>query len=103
MRGDLQLRQGDTVYVLRDIVIPGTNKKHTYKTIKEIKYEDLDIFRIERLWKDSKTGQRFAYGHHFLRPHETYHEPTRKYVPIIKYSTTTVTLEKKSTQHSITS
>ncbi|XP_017772176.1 PREDICTED: histone-lysine N-methyltransferase ash1 [Nicrophorus vespilloides] len=79
MRGELQLRQGDTVYVLRDIPIPGTDKKHTYDTIGEIKYADLDIFRIERLWKDSKNGTRFAYGHHYLRPHETYHEPTRKF------------------------
>lgn len=77
LRGNLQLRQGDTVYVLRDIPIPGTNKKHTYDTVGEVKYADLDIFRIERLWKDFK-GQRIAYGHHYLRPHETYHEPTRK-------------------------
>lgn len=26
-------------------------------------------------------GDRFAYGHHYLRPHETYHEPTRKFYP----------------------
>ncbi|GLV31179.1 absent small or homeotic discs 1 [Carabus blaptoides fortunei] len=81
IRADLQLRQGDTVYVLRDIPIPGTDKKHTYDTVGEVKYTDLDIFRIERLWKDSKTGQRFAFGHHYLRPHETYHEPTRKFFP----------------------
>jgi len=24
-------------------------------------------------------GERFAFGHHYLRPHETYHEPTRKF------------------------
>lgn len=77
-RDDLQLRQGDTVYVLRDITIPGTNKKHTYETIGKVEYTDLDIFRIERLWKNRESGQRFAYGHHYLRPHETYHEPTRK-------------------------
>ncbi|XP_044257929.1 histone-lysine N-methyltransferase ash1 isoform X1 [Tribolium madens] len=81
LRGELQLRQGDTVYVLRDIPIPGTDRKHTYDTIGKIDYSELDIFRIERLWKDSKTGQRFAYGHHYLRPHETYHEPTRKFFP----------------------
>uniref|UniRef100_A0A1Y1JZE7 Histone-lysine N-methyltransferase n=1 Tax=Photinus pyralis TaxID=7054 RepID=A0A1Y1JZE7_PHOPY len=81
LRGNLQLRQGDTVYMLRDIPIFGTDRKHTYETIGEIKYSDLDIFRIERLWKDSKTGQRFAYGHHYLRPHETFHEPTRKFFP----------------------
>ncbi|XP_044735894.1 histone-lysine N-methyltransferase ash1 isoform X2 [Chrysoperla carnea] len=81
MRGDLQLRQGDTVYVLRDIPIEGTDKKHTYETIGDIEFTELDIFRIERLWKDKETGKRMAYGHHYLRPHETYHEPTRKFFP----------------------
>ncbi|XP_053986927.1 uncharacterized protein LOC128880653 isoform X1 [Hylaeus volcanicus] len=73
MRGDLQLRQGDTVYVLRD-----TPEKHTYKTIQKPDYEQMDIFRIERLWKNVE-GERFVFGHHYLRPHETYHEPTRKF------------------------
>ncbi|XP_043479533.1 histone-lysine N-methyltransferase ash1 [Leptopilina heterotoma] len=73
LRGDLQLRQGDTVYVLRD-----TPEKHTYKTIQNPDYEQMDIFRIERLWKTTK-GERFVFGHHYLRPHETYHEPTRKF------------------------
>lgn len=78
LRGDLQIRQGDTVYVLRS---DGESQvKVTYKTIKEPKYGDMDIFRIERLWKDKK-GERFAFGHHYLRPHETYHEPTRKFYP----------------------
>ncbi|KAG7209902.1 hypothetical protein KM043_011498 [Ampulex compressa] len=73
LRGELQLRQGDTVYVLRD-----TPEKHTYKTIQKPDYEQMDIFRIERLWKNSE-GERFVFGHHYLRPHETYHEPTRKF------------------------
>ncbi|XP_076680108.1 histone-lysine N-methyltransferase ash1 isoform X5 [Andrena cerasifolii] len=73
MRGDLQLRQGDTVYVLRD-----TPEKHTYRTIQKPDYEQMDIFRIERLWKNTE-GERFVFGHHYLRPHETYHEPTRKF------------------------
>jgi histone-lysine N-methyltransferase ASH1L len=52
-------RAGDTVYVLRDIIeetAPKTSPpaKHTYKTIKNFSYADLDIFRIERLWKDEK-------------------------------------------------
>ena len=78
LRGDLQVRESDTVYVLRDITIPGTDKKHTYDTIGDICYNDLDIFRIEKLWIHKDTGEKFAYGHHFLRPHETFHEPTRK-------------------------
>lgn len=24
-------------------------------------------------------GAKFAFGHHYLRPHETYHEPSRKF------------------------
>lgn len=51
---------GDTVYVLRDMPNEETGSsttppsKHTYKTIKNIKFSDCDIFKIERLWKDEK-------------------------------------------------
>ena len=24
-------------------------------------------------------GEKFAFGHHYFRPHETYHEPTRRF------------------------
>ena len=37
------------------------------------KTSDLDIFQVERLWID-EAGQRFIYGHHFLRPRDTFHE-----------------------------
>lgn len=79
-RDDLQIRVNDTVYVLRDIVNPDSGKSHSYKTIKDFKYSDCDIFRVERLWKN-ESGERFSFGHHYLRPHETYHEPTRKFYP----------------------
>ncbi|XP_068148570.1 LOW QUALITY PROTEIN: histone-lysine N-methyltransferase ash1 [Drosophila tropicalis] len=83
MRGnDLQVRQGDAVYVLRDIPIKDNEeqKKHTYETIGKIDYQECDIFRVEHLWKN-ETGKRFIFGHHFLRPHETFHEPTRRFYP----------------------
>ncbi|KAI9588335.1 histone-lysine N-methyltransferase ash1 [Glossina fuscipes] len=87
MRGkNLQVRQGDAVYVLRDIPIKDEvgnilpSKKHTYETIGEIDYNECDIFRVERLWKDEE-GKRLIFGHHFLRPHETFHEPSRKFYP----------------------
>ncbi|XP_055601649.1 histone-lysine N-methyltransferase ash1-like isoform X1 [Uranotaenia lowii] len=87
MRGNLQIRQTDTVYVLRDIPMSpdpdnpnGPHRKHTYKTIGNIDYAECDIFRVESLWKD-KEGRRFVYGHHYLRPHETFHEPTRRFYP----------------------
>ncbi|XP_038122392.1 histone-lysine N-methyltransferase ash1 isoform X2 [Culex quinquefasciatus] len=87
LRGNLQIRQTDTVYVLRDIPMsPDPNdpkvqpRKHTYETIGKVDYAECDIFRVESLWKD-KEGRRFVYGHHYLRPHETYHEPTRRFYP----------------------
>ncbi|XP_033161603.1 histone-lysine N-methyltransferase ash1 [Drosophila mauritiana] len=86
MRGDLQVRQGDAVYVLRDIPIKDESgkvlptKKHTYETIGAIDYQECDIFRVEHLWKN-ELGKRFIFGHHFLRPHETFHEPSRRFYP----------------------
>lgn len=83
MRGDLQVRESDTVYILRDISIPHSALtspigKHTYKTIGNVEFTECDIFRVERLWKDNE-GNRFIYGHHYLRPKETFYEPTRKF------------------------
>lgn len=86
MRGELQVRQSDTVYVLRDIPVttdPQSTstspvEKHTYKTIGQIVYSDCDIFRVEHMWKDDK-GNRFVFGHNYYRPHETHYEPSRKF------------------------
>ncbi|XP_034120738.1 histone-lysine N-methyltransferase ash1 isoform X2 [Drosophila guanche] len=86
MRGNLQVRQGDAVYVLRDIPIKDAagnilpSQKHTYETIGAIDYQECDIFRVEHLWKNDE-GKRFIFGHHFLRPHETFHEPSRRFYP----------------------
>ncbi|ALC44770.1 ash1 [Drosophila busckii] len=86
MRGELQVRQGDAVYVLRDIPIKDEagkvlpSQKHTYETIGAIDYQECDIFRVEHLWKNEE-GKRFIFGHHFLRPHETFHEPSRRFYP----------------------
>lgn len=92
MRDDLQVRLGDAVYVLRDIDIQDDNaeghgrdktkeikkRKHNYKTIGKVNYSECDIFRVEQMWKDTE-GNRLVYGHHYLRPYETYHEPTRRF------------------------
>jgi histone-lysine N-methyltransferase ASH1L len=51
----------------------------TYKTVDpSICTLDMDIFRVERLWVN-ESGERFAFGHHYLRPQETFHEPSRKF------------------------
>jgi histone-lysine N-methyltransferase ASH1L len=38
----------------------------------------MDIFRVERLWVN-EAGKKFAFGFHYLRPHETFHEPSRRF------------------------
>merc|ERR1719422_810715 len=54
----------------------------TYKTVVEdrvkVSTQDMDIFRVERLWIN-EAGKKFAFGYHYLRPHETFHEPSRKF------------------------
>ncbi len=52
----------------------------TYRTVEPgaTAVDDMDIFRVERLWR-TESGQRFAFGHHYLRPRETYHEPSRRF------------------------
>lgn len=54
----------------------------TYKSVdaNTISIDDMDIFRIERLWVN-ESGQRFAFGHHYLRPRETFHEKSRRFFP----------------------
>lgn len=73
MRGDLQVRQTDTVYILRDIQItadPNSRstspvKTHTYKTIGKIENTECNIFRVELLWKDN-DGNRFVFRHQYI-------------------------------------
>uniref|UniRef100_K1RCH0 Putative histone-lysine N-methyltransferase ASH1L n=1 Tax=Magallana gigas TaxID=29159 RepID=K1RCH0_MAGGI len=85
MRDEIQIRVGDCVYVLREVPkpenrIPIDSVKTSYRVISEIGQDKLDIFRIERLWKD-ENGRNFAFGHNYYRPHETFHEPSRKFFP----------------------
>lgn len=59
MRDEIQIRVGDCVYVLREVPkpenrIPIDSVKTSYRVISEIGQDKLDIFRIERLWKDGK-------------------------------------------------
>ncbi|KAG1709134.1 Histone-lysine N-methyltransferase ASH1L [Nymphon striatum] len=92
LRDDLQIRQGDCVYLLRELSPPSPNpnvpeneeplpERPSYKSLSKEKCpptEEMDIFRVEKLWKDDK-GNRYVFGFHYLRPHETYHEASRKF------------------------
>ncbi|KAJ8304065.1 hypothetical protein KUTeg_017648 [Tegillarca granosa] len=85
MRDDLQIRVGDCVYVLREqdskwrgMEIDSVRSSH--RLVSNIGAENLVIFRIERLWKD-ESEKNFAFGHSYFRPHETFHEPSRKFFP----------------------
>ena len=52
----------------------------TYRTVDPslVNANDMDIFRVERLWVN-EAGHKFAFGFHYLRPHETFHEPSRRF------------------------
>ncbi|KAB7505128.1 Histone-lysine N-methyltransferase ASH1L, partial [Armadillidium nasatum] len=82
LRDNLQIKQGDSVYILRDRPVQkqGERRQPAYKLAKDVKPHDLLIFKVENLWIDEK-GDKFAFGHHYLRPHETFHEPWRKFFP----------------------
>jgi len=99
---DLQVRQGDCVYVLRDHDTPDRKRTlwanvpdpgHQLPTPRpphhlpaHLKLRDLDIFQIERIWID-ENGKEYVWGHHFFRPKDTFHEPTRKfYINELLYS-----------------
>ncbi|XP_075464260.1 histone-lysine N-methyltransferase ASH1L isoform X3 [Ascaphus truei] len=80
LRDELLLRQGDCVYLMRDSrrTPDGQPVRQSYRLLSHINREKLDIFRIEKLWKNDK-GERFAFGHHYFRPHETHHSPSRRF------------------------
>nr|XP_056709686.1 histone-lysine N-methyltransferase ASH1L [Euleptes europaea] len=80
LRDDLLLRQGDCVYLMRDSrrTPDGHPVRQSYRLLSHINRDRLDIFRIEKLWKNEKE-ERFAFGHHYFRPHETHHSPSRKF------------------------
>ncbi|XP_043936099.1 histone-lysine N-methyltransferase ASH1L isoform X2 [Protopterus annectens] len=80
LRDELLLRQGDCVYLMRDSrrTPDGQPVRQSYRLLSHINREKLDIFRIEKLWKNER-GERFAFGHHYFRPHETHHSPSRKF------------------------
>ncbi|XP_014899870.1 histone-lysine N-methyltransferase ASH1L isoform X1 [Poecilia latipinna] len=80
LRDDLLLHQGDCVYLMRDSrrSPEGQPVRQSYRLLSHINREKLDIFRIEKLWKNEK-GERFAFGHHYFRPHETHHSPSRRF------------------------
>uniref|UniRef100_A0A8C5DEY3 Histone-lysine N-methyltransferase ASH1L-like n=1 Tax=Gouania willdenowi TaxID=441366 RepID=A0A8C5DEY3_GOUWI len=80
LRDELLLHQGDCVYLMRDSrrAPEGQPVRQSYRLLSHVNRDKLDIFRIEKLWKNEK-GERFAFGHHYFRPHETHHSPSRRF------------------------
>ncbi|XP_068189419.1 histone-lysine N-methyltransferase ASH1L isoform X2 [Antennarius striatus] len=80
LRDELLLHQGDCVYLMRDSrrSPEGQPLRQSYRLLSHVNRDKLDIFRIEKLWKNEK-GERFAFGHHYFRPHETHHSPSRRF------------------------
>ncbi|XP_006814029.2 histone-lysine N-methyltransferase ASH1L-like [Saccoglossus kowalevskii] len=81
-RDDLKVKQGDCVYLMHDNSqrrnADGTPMRASARISSHISRDKLDVFRVEKLWKNEK-GDRFAFGHHYFRPHETHHTPSRKF------------------------
>ena len=50
MRGELQVRHGDCIYIHRDSL----PMKTPHTELSHLPTQKFDIFRIERLWKDEK-------------------------------------------------
>lgn len=85
LNGDLLVRQGDCVYLDRDSTKSSDKQQQpTGKSYfidhqgKKVFKSEVDIFQVERLYIDEK-GQKFIFGHHYLRPSESFHEPNRKF------------------------
>jgi len=81
----LRVKTGDCVYIFRS----KDNEKHSSRktptkerpksetSVRDYK-TDYIIFRVQNL-AVNESGQKLLFGHHFLRPSETYHEPSRKF------------------------
>ncbi|CAG2162015.1 unnamed protein product, partial [Oppiella nova] len=80
MCNGLHIKTGDCVYIYRT----KEEDKHTNRKTSPIKAlrgdskTDYIIFRVQNL-AIKESGKKLLYGHHYLRPSETYHEPSRKF------------------------
>lgn len=50
MRDDMQIRLGSCVYVMKE----NQSKRYSYKKSGGLNKDRMDIFRIERLWKNQR-------------------------------------------------
>ncbi|KAL5005481.1 hypothetical protein ScPMuIL_018937 [Solemya velum] len=82
MKDDLQVRIGECVYITRETFVKRSSKglpvRSSARRMSCINPDKLDIFRVESLWK-TDSGEKYALGHFYIRPQETYHEPSRKF------------------------
>ncbi|XP_033634855.1 uncharacterized protein LOC117296092 [Asterias rubens] len=77
----LTVRQGCCVYLANENqrrTPDGSPIQSSTEIMSNINRDELNIFRVEKLWKNP-DGEKFAFGHHFLRPYETHHTPSRKF------------------------
>ncbi|XP_046358620.1 histone-lysine N-methyltransferase ASH1L-like [Haliotis rufescens] len=89
MKDDMQIAIGECVYLNRDYKRgEGAPVRSSSRLLSNISPDKLEIFRIEQLWID-ENEERYILGHAYLRPNETYHEPTRKFFhnEVFKYPT----------------
>ncbi len=82
---NLKIKSGDCVYIHRSkeddkLSNRKTSPKDKFKNSSSMGESKLDyiLFRVQNLAINEK-GQKMLFGHHFLLPSETYHEPNRKF------------------------
>nr|XP_032824518.1 uncharacterized protein LOC116950675 [Petromyzon marinus] len=75
---ELLIKVGDCTYASRELPPRRFPPRRAGQSPSDPK--SLDIMRIEKLWKDD-SGERFAYGYHYLRPEQTHHTPSRRFFP----------------------
>ena len=88
----LQIKVGDCVYIYRqNSEVSSEGSTNFLQTMKDAasnainsRKESFDrrhciIIRIQNLAIVKSTNQRLLYGHHYIWPSETFHEPSRKF------------------------
>uniref|UniRef100_H2YR92 Histone-lysine N-methyltransferase n=1 Tax=Ciona savignyi TaxID=51511 RepID=H2YR92_CIOSA len=81
MKDELKVKQGDCVRMIHDHRLrqrPASQPavRASYRLQSHSTPDTMDFFRVKKLWTDD-NGDKFAYGHHFLRPHDTRHNEGR--------------------------
>nr|CAB3263364.1 uncharacterized protein LOC778906 [Phallusia mammillata] len=82
-KDNMVVKQGDCVRVIHDHCLRQRSSSNppvrtSYRLQSHSTPDRMDFLRIKKLWTDD-NGDKFAYGHHFLRPHDVRHSDDRRF------------------------